>query len=236
MKLALFGATGGTGQHVARKALAGGHSVIALVRRPDALDITHPSLEKIKGDVLDAASVARAIGGVDAVMVSLGVGGLWSGRARTTMLSQGATNIVTAMRATAVRRLVAISSVGVVDDPTEELIYRYVIKKILRNLYTDMARMEEVVRHSDLDWTVLRPPMLTDWVERYRVRICRGGNVPFGYRLSRADCAAFVLACATHNLYPREIIGISYPTRRTGSIGELVDTTTLSVATSKDLI
>lgn len=72
MKIAVFGATGGTGKQVVEQALAAGHQVRALVRNPARLTLAHANLTVVTGNVLDAANVEETLQGADAVVVSLG--------------------------------------------------------------------------------------------------------------------------------------------------------------------
>ena len=73
MKIVVFGATGGTGERIVERALAEGHEVVAVARKPEAFTTRHSRLKVVKGDVLDPASVATAIVGADAVLSSVGL-------------------------------------------------------------------------------------------------------------------------------------------------------------------
>ncbi|MFJ2113239.1 MULTISPECIES: NAD(P)-dependent oxidoreductase [unclassified Streptomyces] len=165
MKLVIFGANGPTGQLATEQALAEGHSVTAVTRRPDAFPLSGPELRVVEADVKDAGSVDRVVAGHDAVMSTVGVPYT---KEPVTVYSEGIANIIGAMRSHAVRRLVCVSSIGVnyEDAPGESLMFRKVIVPLLlkmgRTLYEDAGRMEELVRASDLDWTVIRPAGLFD--------------------------------------------------------------------------
>lgn len=209
MRIVVIGATGGTGRLVVGEGAARGHEVVALARRPDA-DIPHGERIRIApGDVRNPESLAAALEGADAVVSCLGVGGLFAAKKVGDLLSAGARNLLAAMQQRGVRRLVAVSSVGVDDDPTEEWIYRHVLKPFfLKPLYDDMAEMERIIEASATDWTLLRPPLLIDKPARGRFRLHRGGNVPGARRLTRADLANFILDILASGDYPRERVGI----------------------------
>src|SRR5262245_24064602 len=113
MKIVVFGAQGGIGTHVVEQALTAGHEVTAIVRRPSAMTLQHKRLEIMQGDVLDAASFQAAVVGKDAVVSALGV----RNRAPTTVYSQGVANIIQAMGAAGVRRLICVSASGLDPGP-----------------------------------------------------------------------------------------------------------------------
>jgi uncharacterized protein YbjT (DUF2867 family) len=164
----------------------------------------------IKGDVQDKESLAKALKGADAVVSCLGIGGLMAARKAGTLLSDGMTNVIEAARSCGVGRLVAVSSVGVVDDPTEGFVYRRILKPFfLRNLYDDMAVMEERVRSSGLAWTLLRPPLLIDKPATGKFKTQVGGNVPGARTLPREDLARFIISCIEQNRHVGEVVGLS---------------------------
>ncbi len=114
MKLVVFGATGGTGQHILTQALQAGHSVTAVARDPSQLAITHDQLHTVPGDVLDPATLLGCTDGADAVLSALGVG---TSRSPTSVYSAGITNILHPMRQAAVRRILVISALPVTPAP-----------------------------------------------------------------------------------------------------------------------
>jgi biliverdin reductase / flavin reductase len=210
VKLAVFGATGGTGRELVERALKRGFEVVAPVRNPAALDIKHQKLDVIKGDVKNPAEVAAALSGCDAVVTSIGTGGLGTSRAKTTIFSDGLRNIVAGMQAHGIKRLVVISSVGVEDDPTEGFVYRYVIKRLLKNMYDDMILMEEIVKASDRDWTLVRPALLVDHAALGSYYVEPGGNVPGARTIARADLADFTLDQLGSDKHIGMPVGLAY--------------------------
>jgi putative NADH-flavin reductase len=113
MKLVVLGATGGTGSQVVAQALAAGHIVTALVRRPAAVTLQHPRLEVIQGDVLEPATLAQPISRQDALVSALGV----TKAGPTTLFSTGIANIMQAMQSAQVRRLICVSASGLDPGP-----------------------------------------------------------------------------------------------------------------------
>jgi putative NADH-flavin reductase len=209
-KIIVFGATGGTGRHVVEQALHKGHWVTAVVRNTTALALQHERLEIIKGDVFQPHTFERAIAGKDAVISCLGI----QKRAPTTVYSEGVGNIVKAMRAAGVRRIICLSAGAVVVPPKGSWLMKFVIKNILQKLfrhsYADMLEMEKILRASNLDWTVIRPPWLRNSAPtgKYRTRINESLGNPS--KLSRADLASYILDHATDEKTFKAVVEISY--------------------------
>ena len=190
MNLIVFGATGGTGRQVVAQALTAGHAVTAVARRRDALAIRHDRLAVLHGDVLEPATLAQPLAGQDAVVSALGV----RSRAPTTVFSAGVSNIIQAMEAAGVRRLICISAAGL--DPGFGLL-RWIAKSILyamlRHAYDDMRRMEALVKDSGLDWTIIRAPMLMDEPRTGQYQIATNKHLARGRSIARADLADYIV-------------------------------------------
>jgi putative NADH-flavin reductase len=215
MKLTIFGATGGTGTHLAEQALAAGHEVIAVVRDPARLTVTasppahdpqarhpqtqhpqaqHTQLRVIAADVMDPAAIVPAVTGADAVLTAIGP----RGTGVTTVSHDSVRSIIAAMQKTGARRLLLVSG-SIADDNGESFYLRFPIKPLarrtfLRHVCADMRAAEAEVEASDLDWTIMRPPRLTAGpaTGRYRTRL--DGGLPHSLAVSRADLAACMLS------------------------------------------
>ena len=207
MKILIFGATGTVGRELVTQALEMGHAVTAFARDPSKLEIKHPSLEIIEGDVMDSALVDRAVAGHEAVLVALGAG--IKGQVRST----GTLIIIQAMQRNGVRRLVCLSTLGVGDSHANMNFYwKYIMfGMLLRGAFADHVSQEEHVIRSGLDWTIVRPAAYTDGE--------RTGNYRHGFpatakalklKISRADVADFVLSQLADNSYVHMTPGVSY--------------------------
>jgi uncharacterized protein YbjT (DUF2867 family) len=212
MKLTVFGATGGIGGHVVRQALDAGHKVTAVVRDPARFGVSHPALEVVTVPGLTDPDVLRpVVDGSDAVISGVGPRGRKDGPVAST--TTGA--MLLALEATGVRRFVAVSAVPVGPVPEgESFLNRRLllpfIGRLLRDLYADLAAMEEAIRRSDTDWTVVRPPKLTDKALTGKYRTVVGGNVPRGYAISRADVAHAMLAALDDPATFGQPVGVAY--------------------------
>ncbi len=189
----VFGSTGGTGKLIARQALEAGYRVTVIVRNPDAFPLTNKDLEIIKGDVLQPATFEDAVKGKDAIISCLG-----SPRKKpTTVYSQGVSNIVTVMEKAGIKRIVCITAGAVIIPPKSSFIMKFVVKYILQRLfkyiYADMLRMEKVLSKSDLDWTVIRAPRLTNNKRTGKYRIAINEHLRNPSSISRADLADYMV-------------------------------------------
>src|SRR5581483_9535304 len=207
MRIVGFGATGGIGQQVVEQALNAGHEVTAVARRPAAVTIQHPCLEVVAGDVLQPATIGQAVAGKDAVLSSLGA----RDRGPTSVYSEGVTNIMRAMQAARVRRLICISASGLEPGPLiQRLFARPLLWTFLKNMYTDLALMETLVKRSSLDWTIVRPPRLTDGPRTGRYQIATNRQLSRIWTISRADVADYMLAHLTDPSSYCGVVEIAY--------------------------
>jgi putative NADH-flavin reductase len=194
MKIAVFGATGRTGAQLVQQALAAGHNVTAVARNPVQLSLHHDHLSVLRGDVLDPSTVQEAVLEQDAVVSCIGG---TTGQKPVTLYSVGTGNILHAMQVHGVRRFMCISAnplvVGNGDALLDRLVLKPIVRQIFKESYADLARMEEEVRRSDLDWTIVRPPRLTDRPATGHYRIAVDRNLPRGRFIGRADLAGAML-------------------------------------------
>jgi putative NADH-flavin reductase len=191
-RITIFGGTGKTGRRLVDEALAAGHHVTVLARTPAKLDLRHERLRIVEGDVLDPAAVATAIDGATAVLSVLGP----TKNTPDDQVSRGTAHILDAMQKRAVRRIVISAGAGVGGDGDQPKLFDHLVSFALRlaarHVLEDMNRTVGAVRASDLDWTVVRVPMLTDDAAKGSVRVGRVG-VDTGPRIARADVARFML-------------------------------------------
>ena len=192
MRLLVFGASGKTGHELLRQALERRHSATAFVRDPAKLAITDPSVHVVQGNVRDPQPVEAAMPAHDAVACVLGVG---TPLRHDEDVITGVRNIIRAMQARGIHRLIYLSFIGVHESRSAVgFVLRYVAPIPLRHEIADHEAKEALIRASGLDWTIVRPPKLTDgpWTGRYRSgeEIHTWVPVPM---LSRADVAHFML-------------------------------------------
>lgn len=212
MRITVLGATGGTGRQLVDQALEAGHHVTAVVRDPERLRLRRSAssgLDVVNADVMDPEAIGAAVAGRDAVVSALGA----APRTEASVCSDGARAIIAAMRTTGTRRLVVVTAGGHVvdegDGPFTRAVFKPVLRRVLKANFADFARTDRIVRDSGLDWTIMRPPRLTDGAPRpYRTATDR--NVRGGSSLARADLAHAILATLAEPATVRHTIGLGY--------------------------
>ncbi len=209
MKLVIFGATGSIGRQVVEQALEQGHTVTAFARNLAKLDIHHPNLKLVQGDVLDGLAVAAAVQGQDAVVCVLGSGPKLTGTVR----SEGTQQIIHAMKQAGVHRLICQSTLGAGDSWGNLNFYWKTVMFgfLLRNVFTDHQHQEAAVRQSQLDWTIVRPGA---FVKGLRTGQYRSGfpttDKTIKLKISRADVADFIIKQLDSDAYLHQMPGVSY--------------------------
>jgi putative NADH-flavin reductase len=199
MKLFVIGATGRTGREIVGQALLHGHQVTAFVRSSEKITLRHERLSVVEGNVRDENQLFDALQGHDAALSTLGA---TNPIKPTTLLHDSAMATTRAMKRSGVKRLLILSSAAHFPG------ILHVFSFILRNPLLDSLSMEEVVRASDLDWTIVRPPFLTKG--NYYTYRCRENAAPsFGLSLSRKAVAAFMLDATEKKQHFRQIVGIA---------------------------
>ncbi|MDP9482884.1 MAG: NAD(P)H-binding protein [Chloroflexota bacterium] len=187
MRVLILGSTGRIGTLTLEGALSRGHEATVLVRDPGRVEPRN-SLSVVAGDVRDETAVRAAVRGVDAVIAALGPRS--NTPAEEEGLALGMHNLVAAMVGGRVPRLVALSGAGV-DVPGDrkpvlDRMMSGVVRRFARHIVGAKQREFETFAASELEWTALRPPLVTDGSARgYRLDL----SLQPGARVTRADVA-----------------------------------------------
>jgi putative NADH-flavin reductase len=189
MKITIFGASSPTGKLLIQKALARGYEVRAFVRDETKLGIAHPNLNVICGDALNPSQVDDAVRGSDAVLSTLGPKGK-----PAVMAAESTKNIVNAMQKHGVKRLVVVSVAGipVAQDQRKKNLVDGLLKLLLRDVFVDREKQLTELESSNVSWTALRVPRLTDGLATGSVKTFFGKPSP-RLKITRADLADFML-------------------------------------------
>src|SRR5438034_8438185 len=200
MKLFVMGATGRTGQEVVQQAIARGHYVTAFVRSPESIPLRNERLTVLKGNGMDENELSEAMQNHDAVISTLGPREVFR---PGTLLHDSALATTRAMNRSGVKRLVVLSAAAHFPG-----IPNRIASFIMRNHMRDSLAMEAIVQANGLDWTIVRPPRLTQ--EGYMTYQSREDAVPrMGFSLSRKAVAAFMLDAIEQRKHFHKIVGIA---------------------------
>lgn len=210
----VIGAGGGIGRQTVETALALGFHVTAVLRDPSRLSLEHPNLEVVKGDILEPAGFQTHLHGKDAVISAIGVKGSLTHDEPTTLYSRGNYRLLEAMRREGAKRVFFISASAVEISPVLPFMVRlaakWVLQKLLRHMYSDLRAMERLVRQSDADWTIVRPPRLTDKPATGKYRWSVNDFLRNCLSISRGDVAHFMLHHIEDPSTYRGVVEIGY--------------------------
>jgi len=195
MKIAIFGASGGTGLLLTSRCLAVGHQVTALLRSPDTFPL-RDRVNFVYGNAFDAHAVRETVEGADLVVSALGARSL----KKEEVLERAVPLIVAAMQESRVRRIIALGSAGALPDSLDKqpAWRRWFVQKIVYNTFLKWPVASQISQYatlstSNLDWTMVMPPMLNNTPARGAYRLDGDALPRNGSRISREDVADFMM-------------------------------------------
>jgi uncharacterized protein YbjT (DUF2867 family) len=201
MNLVILGATGRTGRLVVEQALAAGHSVTVLVRSPEKLTTGHANLRVIEGEATEPSAVAGALEGADAIISTLGGTG--------SVIADSTRAIVAAAGRTGVSRVVVLSTFAAERDRLGAGT-RLLTGLGMGAMLKDKSAGEEMLRRSDLEWTIVYASILSDGPASGSVAVVpKGAKRGLSQKISRADVAAWMVQAATGVEHSRSSVGIT---------------------------
>lgn len=207
MKLMVLGATGGTGLEIVRTALQRGHAVTALVRSPEKLNGFRDRIAVEKGDSLDSAQLERAIRGHDAVLSGFGPR-IPIAKGEEDLLQRFAKSLTNAMTKAGVSRVVIESVAFLFKNTIFPPVY-ILGRLFFPGVVADASAMEQAFAESPLEWTMVRPPELKDKPYTGKYRFAEGQLPSFGFKVSRADVADYMVRAVESRETVGKVIGVS---------------------------
>ncbi|MSP35691.1 MAG: NAD(P)-dependent oxidoreductase [Limnohabitans sp.] len=192
-RLLIMGASKGIGLESVRKAINSRHRVKAFARSAHTISLDHPELEKVRGNALDQDDVNAALKDVDVVVQTLGVG-FKELFAPVSLFSEASKLLISAMTARGIKRLICVTGFGAGDSSASiSLLQRLPFDAVFGRAYADKTIQEQLIKSSDLDWTIVRPGVLTG-------NVCAGRyqalDQPSAWRngiIARSDVADFCI-------------------------------------------
>jgi putative NADH-flavin reductase len=209
-KLVVLGANGGIGRQAVEIALKQGHHVTAILRTPAKLTITHPNLVVVEGDIMKPETLEKYLENKDAVISAIGKNSL----KKTTLYSQGSKNLLNAIGKMGPIRVFFISASGLEVNPSHNFFIRlatkYILQRLLKNMYADLEKMEKTVKESKLNWTIMRPPKLTNMPFTGHYRFAIDSFLKGGLKISRADLAHYIISNLTNGAIYKKTVEVAY--------------------------
>jgi len=203
MKLLVLGATGGIGREILRQGLDRGHAITAFVRSPAHIEDLRDRVAVVTGDLLNADAMAEVFGGHDVILSAFGPTTLRP----STLRRDFGRALATGMRRSGVRRCELVSAAFLFRDIG---FFGNILKAtVFRGMAPDMAAMETAICQSDLEWTIVRPPRLTNRPATKAYRVADGNLPSKGFFISRADVAHFMLGEAEMPAHRHQIVGLA---------------------------
>jgi len=204
MKLFVLGATGHTGTHIVDIALSHSHNVTAFVRSPQKIMLRDQRLRVVAGNPLDVDQLAKEMAGHDAVLSALGVRPPQAFRPHS-VVGECAASTVAAMTKTGVDRIVLVSAAVLFPEKGITFaFFRWLLKQISRDLET----AEDIVRSTPFDWTIVRPPRLTNSPD-VKFRVLRDALPRNGSVASFRSVATFMVDTVEQRSHVRELVGLA---------------------------
>lgn len=202
----VIGASKGIGLETSKAALSAGHRVRAFARSASGMTLSGAGLERFSGDALNAGDVASALDGIDVVVQALGVP-MRNLLGPVTLFSDATNVLVPAMEKAGVRRVIAVTGFGTGDSRDAiGLLQRVPFRLVFGRAYDDKDVQEMRIRKSDLDWTFVRPGVLTPGSASGRYKVL---SEPSSWRnglISRADVAHFIVGEIDRKIYEHKAV------------------------------
>ncbi len=192
IKVSVFGASGRTGTIFIRDAVEHGYEITAFCRSASCASQFPDKVRVVIGNINDRSAVDEAIRGAAAVVCTLGQRPPYT----EVFCAQAAATILESMRATRVKRLLCVTGAMVGEYPHRDIFIRSMAKLFARRfpaVAQDRSTQEKIVVNSGMEWTVVKPPRLTDGPARKRYRAGSELRVGLFSRISRNDLSAFLV-------------------------------------------
>ena len=203
-RVLIVGASKGIGLETTREALEAGHTVRAFARSADDIMISDHKLEKRRGNALRSSDVTAGVMDIDAVIQVLGVSLtelFWP----VHLFSDATRILIAAMQAQGVKRLISVTGFGAGDSRASINCFQLLpFRFFFGRAYDDKDVQERLIKNSALDWTIVRPGVLTNGSRTGRYKILKEPSQWRNGTISRADVADFLVQQIENRTYVRQ--------------------------------
>ena len=192
MKILIIGATRGVGKALLKTSLEDNYDVTVLARIPENIEISHPRLHVVKGDALDVKSIVAVAEGQEAICSCIGVPITFK---PVDLFSKAARNILVAVKQNPGQKYIAVTGIGAGESKGHGgFLYNSIFKPLLlKSIYADKDREEEIIKGSGVDWMIVRPAGLTNGKRTRQYHVFNELKGVTSKRISRFDVADFIL-------------------------------------------
>lgn len=208
LSIIVIGGTSGVGLECVKLALDRGHHVTAVSRKPQKLTLQHPQLTKAAGNILSESDMTKLMAGHDIIISTVG---LAAGKRNVTLFSKGTLNLLKVMQYTNQTRLISVSAIGAGDSKGHGgFLFDAILQPlVLGDDIDDKTRMEQLLINSDIDFTIVRPAILSNDVASRDYRIFTELTGVETGSISRKDVAHFIVSVAEQDAYIRQVVTLS---------------------------
>lgn len=192
-RIFVIGGTSGVGLETVKLALARGHFVAAMARRPERMSVSHPHLTMLKGDVTNPEDLQEAMAQAQAIVFTIGINPT---REPVSVFSEGARQVLSQMKTDGSQHLIMVSGIGAGDSRGHGgFFYDRIVQPLLLNtMYEDKDRSEALIKNSDVAWTIVRPGFLVDTASEAKYRVIEKMEGVTSGDIARADVAHYLLS------------------------------------------
>jgi putative NADH-flavin reductase len=197
-KIAVIGGTGKSGKYLVKELLHKGYCIKLLHRNPENISFENPSVEIVKGDARNDQSIRTLLCGCQAVISTLG-----QPKGEASIFSQATKNVIQAMKVHGIRRYILTTGLNV-DTPFDQKSPKTKfatdwMKTNYQETTTDKQLEYNTLLNSDIDWTLVRLPLIEQTEER-RELLVNLNDCP-GDKISAADLAGFLIEQLTDDSF-----------------------------------
>ena len=203
VKVAIIGGSGKVGRFLLQRVSDGGYPMRVLMRNPDKIKPIDGRMEIVQGNARDIASIRSLLQGCDTVLNTLGQRKV---KGEAPIFSAATNHVLAVMKELGIRRYMLVRAFSI-DAPGDHKDFRtrsisMLVRWVIPEIWADWQKELDVLLGSNVEWTVVRIPILADEPPVGQVRVDLAS--PPGKKISGYDVADFVVTQITEPTYVRK--------------------------------